>query len=361
LSNETLVPIDHDEKNLLRMHLNENIVFPKNVMRSILAKCTDEYDPRIYPPAIDEGQSLVLNQEIAKYCGCSSGSVAIGVGGDQLIDLVLRMKIRNPSDNLLMVSPTFSMYPFFARRQGIKYTELWLNPSTSKAPFSLPLSKVKNAWKETKYRLLVLVSPNNPTGIQYAAEDIEEILETAPEKTVLLDEAYLEYAGYDASKRFLKTHPNLVVLRTFSKAFGLASLRLGYLLSSNSEFIREFNENYQYPYPVTGLSISMAIELLHRKELVLEWARKTKEFRDELIASVQNLGRPLRVLPRSDTNFVLVQAPNAKKIAAELVSTYAISVKYLPDLGKEKEFLRITVGPREANRRLLYALRRIIR
>ncbi len=354
--------VDLGERELQRMNLNENIVFPKNTMRSILAKCTDEYDPRLYPPAIDEGESLVLNQEIAKYCACSSSSVAIGTGSDQLIDLLFRMLLPKPSEAVYIVSPTFSMYSIFARRQHSKLKEGWLNPSTAKDPFSLQLSSLKDAWrKDRSAKLLVIVSPNNPTGIQYPIEELEEILDTAPDKTVLLDEAYVEYAKYDAAKRLLKSHENLVVLRTFSKAFALASLRLGYVLSSSGEFISKFNENYQYPYPVAGLSLSMGLELLRRKDVVLEWAEKTKVFRDELIASLEKLGPRIRVMPRSDTNFVLVQAKRGKKIEEELLARYGIAVRYLSDLGKEKkEFFRITVGSAEANRKLLFALKRIL-
>ncbi len=351
--------IDYGKKELLRMNLNENIVFPKNVMRSILAKCTDEYDPRVYPSAIDEGDSIELNQQIAKYCGCSAASVAIGTGSDQLIDLIFRMFVPKSSDTVLVVSPTFSMYSIFAQRQGSKLREIWLGPSTAKDPFYLRLSSLKESLKQKSVKLIVIVSPNNPTGIQYSIQQIQEILESAQEKTVIVDEAYVEYARYDASKQLMKSNSNLVLLRTFSKAFALASLRLGYILSSNTEFIQRFNDNFQYPYPVTGLSISMGLELMRRKDVVLEWAQKTKNFREELISSLQKLGPALHVMPRSDTNFVLVQANGAKKIAEELLTNYAIAVKYLPDLGKEKrEFLRITVGSAEANRKLLYALRR---
>ena len=353
---------DYDQKELLRMNLNENIVFPKNAMRSILAKCVDEFDPRIYPSDINEGESLILNQEISKYCGCSSSSVAIGIGGDQLIDLIFRMFLRKPSDTVSVVSPTFEMYSIFARRQRSKMNEVWLEASTSKDPFSLPLSALKESWKKrSDAKLLVIVSPNNPTGNQFPLEQIEEILEVAPDKPVLLDEAYVEYAKYDAAKRLLNAHKNLIVLRTFSKAFGLASLRLGYILSSDSEFIQRFNRDVQYPYPVTGLTLSMGIELLRKKEVVLKWVEKTKVFREEFIASLQKLNPSIHVVPKSDTNFVLVQVNGAKRIAEELLSKYAIVVKYLPDLGREKkEFLRITVGSMEANRKLLFALRRVI-
>ena len=356
---QSIFNVDSSQKNLQRMNLNENIVFPKNVMRSILAKCVDEYDPRIYPPAIDEGDSLVLNQEIAKYCGCSSSSVAIGTGGDQLIDLLFRMKLPRLSNVLLLVSPTFSMYSIFARRQGSKFKEIWLSASTAREPFSLPLDGVMHAWSKSNARLLALVSPNNPTGNQFPIKTVEQILDSSPEKTVLLDEAYVEYAQYDAAKLLMRSHKNLVILRTFSKAFGLASLRLGYILSSDSEFIKKFNNTIQYPYPVTGLSIAMAIELLRRKDVVLEWVKKTKKFREEMISSLQKLDS-IKVIPRSDTNFVLVQANNAKEIAEELLSKYAIAVKYFSELGHEKGFLRITVGSMEANRKLIYALRRIL-
>ena len=358
-SSSSPLGVDYAQKELQRMHLNENLVFPKNVMRRILAKCVDEYDPRVYPPSIYEEGSLLLNRELAKYCGCSEKSVALGAGGDQLIDLLFRMTVPKSTDVAIIVSPTFPMYPFFAKSQGFKLQDVWLNPSTAKDPFSLPAS-LKDLWnKQTRAKLLVIVSPNNPTGNQFPLEDITELLEATPDRIVLLDEAYVEYAKYDGAKKLLKAHPNLVVLRTFSKAFALASLRLGYIISSNAEFIRKFNENIQYPYPVAGLSLSMGLELLKRKEVVLEWVEKTKLFREELLASLQKLPK-IRVVSKSDTNFVLVQANGAKRIAAELLSRYAIVVKHFPTLGKEKDFLRITVGSMEANRRLLFALRRIL-
>ncbi len=306
--------IDYDQNELLRMNLNENIVFPKNVMRSILAKCVDEYDPRIYPSDINEGESLILDEEIAKYCGCSSSSVAIGIGGDQLIDLIFRTFLNKTSDSVFVVSPTFSMYSIFASRQKSKLNEIWLEPSTSKDAFALPFSRLKDAWKkQSGAKLLVIVSPNNPTANQFPVEQIEEILEVALDKPVLLDEAYVEYAKYDAAKRLLKAHKNLIILRTFSKAFGLASLRLGYILSSDSEFIRRFNCDIQYPYPVTGLTLSMGIELLRRKEVVLEWVEKTKTFREELIVSLQKLGPSINVVPRIRYQFCSGSSKGSKK------------------------------------------------
>jgi histidinol-phosphate aminotransferase len=357
---QSLLKIDYSQKGLLRLNLNENLVFPQNVMRSILAKCTDEYDPRFYPSAIGERDVNELSNEIGRYCSCSSKSVAIGVGSDQLIDLLFRRVLKRDSDSVVTFDPTFSMYSIFANRQGSPLVEVVLNPSTSSVPFSLPIKEVKQALGRKTSKLLCLVSPNNPTGLQYPLETVTQLLESFPEKTFLLDEAYVEYARYDGAKELLKNHKNLIVMRTFSKAFGLASLRLGYLLCSDTDLIQDLNDNYQYPYPVAGISILMGIEMLKRKSAVLEWAQKTKQFREELIVSLQKIGQSVRVVLRSDTNFVLVHSKNSRRIVEELLTRFGIAVKYLPKMGTEKEFLRMTVGSQEINQKLMYAMRRVV-
>jgi histidinol-phosphate aminotransferase len=232
-----------------------------------------------------------------------------------------------------------------------------LGPSTGKDPFSLNKAEVIRAASRKGVKVLVLASPNNPTGIQYAEEEIMEIAEALPQVAIIIDEAYVEYARYSASKFFSKK-PNLILARTFSKAFGLANLRLGYLLSSDFAFVEKFNNDVQYPYPVAGFSVLMATELLRRKAMVLEYAENTKTYRRELSEGLQRLG--LSVVTRSDANFVLVKSRSSRKIAEELSQKYAIAVKYIPKLSAESEFLRITVGSREINEKLLYSLRRII-
>jgi histidinol-phosphate aminotransferase len=113
------------------------------------------------------------------------------------------------------------MYSIFAHRQGSPLTEVVLNPSTSREPFSLPVKEVKQALGRKTSKLFCLVSPNNPTGLQFPVETVAELLESFPEKTVLLDEAYVEYARYNGAKELLKNHQNLVRMRYFSKTYGL--------------------------------------------------------------------------------------------------------------------------------------------
>jgi histidinol-phosphate aminotransferase len=349
----------------LRMDLNENIVIPPNFIRLVLSKCADQYDPRFYPPEWNNEGMKALNRHIAAYAGCSENCVALGAGADQILDLLIRMKLRGPNTKLVTVEPTFPLYSEFARRVHATVLNVPLRNSKNEHPFSLDKEKLTRACKTKRATICALASPNNPTAIQYSLDDVRQLLESIPRHvTVLLDEAYVEYGRYDGAKNFLGSFPNLVVVRTFSKAFALASLRLGYLMSTEEHFIEEFWHDFQYPYPVSGFSMLMATEMLKRKDVINHWAQKTKEFRAELIGSLSKLeaktGGSMRVIRESDANFVLVQVSKGKKISEELRSSYGIAVKYYPRLGRESNFLRITVGSRESNEQLLYAIRRLL-
>ena len=350
---QSSLKIDYSEKNLLRMNLNENLVLPLARMRSVLVKCIDEFDPRIYPSEATEGEARTLRERIAKYCNCSSRSVGLGSGSDQIIDIAYHMSL-GKGGKIVTVDPTYSMYSIFAKRIGAPLLNVKLGLSTAKDPFSLDETKLVRACRNKGVKMLSLISPANPTGIQYQEEQLKKIIESVPDIPVLLDEAYVEYGEYAFSK-YVSKYPNLMIVRTFSKAFGLANLRLGYLLA-NEALIKKFEKEFQYPYAVSGLAVSIASEFLERKSLILEHVQKTKLYRRELIESLGKMG--FSVVKKSDTNFVLVRSKEAKKIAQELMK-YAIAVKYIPNMGREREFLRISVGSREMNQRLLYSLRRI--
>ncbi len=351
--------IDYSIKNLARMHLNENLVLPTTLLRSAIVRCIDKLDSRVYPSDYGEGEVFDLQIEIAKYCKCSSEMVSFGDGSDQLIDILCRMYMKKSSDALVTIDPTFSIYALMARRNGGRVSTVGVNPSNdSSEPFSMPLERVIKACKSRNAKILALASPNNPTGIQYPIEDLKAIVEALPRVRVLLDEAYVEYGRYSATS-LLPDFENLIIMRTFSKAFGMASHRLGYFLSSNEEFAKAFNDEYQYPYPVTSLAVLLATMMLKLKDDVLKYAERTKALRKELIASLSKF-ESLNVVQDSDANFVVVQTDDAGRIAQDLISSYGIALKYIPRMAGEKEFLRITVGTRELNEKLLYALRRVL-
>ena len=349
--------LNYSGKNILRMNLNENIVMPLARLRSAISKVADQFDPRCYTSGLGEWEVGQLVKEIARYANCSSSSIGIGFGSDQILDLIFKSKFNGKRSTMVTVDPSYGMYAVLAGRLGAKVTFSKLNPSTANEPFALRSENVLKAVRKSGAKVLVLASPNNPTGIQYPLEQVRSILESLPDTSIVVDEAYVEYANY-MTVSLLSKFRNLTVVRTFSKAFGLANLRLGYFLSCDSSFVEEFNVEAQYPYPVSGFAVSMATELLRRRSMVLEYVEKSKVYRKELMDSLQDLG--FSVVPRPSANFVLVKSSVSKKIAEELFLKFAIAVKYIPRLGSEGEFLRITVGSREMNQRLLYSLRRIV-
>lgn len=349
--------IDYSIQDLLRLNLNENLVMPLNMIERAMRYYERNADPRLYPSESTEGEMWELRSLLGKYCDCEPSLVELGCGSDQLIDLLCRFRLR-AKDVLVTVKPTFSMYALRARSCGARVVQVPVDYSPSgRDPFPLETDKLVKACSANKAKLLFLASPNNPTGIQYSLPQLKEILESIPSSTLLvLDEAYVEYCEYTA-RSLLRKYPNLIILRTFSKAFGLASHRLGYIVSYNQELKKEFGSGIQLPFPISGLAASLALELLRQIKVILYYAKKTVRLRENLISSLQDLKTPnFRVVERSDANFVLVESPFSERIARTLLTEYRIAVKFLPEMIGDKSFLRITVGTNTMNSRLIEAL-----
>ncbi len=354
--------IDYSLPGLLRMNLNENLVLPASFVRKTLRECERRIDSRFYPSDIDDGEMKNLKALVAGYCGARENMVELGCGSDQLIDLLCRMKLGRSTDELVTVRPTFSMYALRAKRCGARIVQVPLGFSlVADNPFPLKTGELASACRSENGKILALASPNNPTAIQYELEQIREILDSVPSRVfLLLDEAYVEFGRYNAAS-LLRRYPNLILLRTFSKAFGLASHRIGYIVSSNRDLLDEFEDGFQYPFPLTTLSAMLAGELLRAKKAILRYAEETKKLRGELIESLRLLDcQGFRVVPKSDANFVLVESPHAEKLAKSLLRDYKIAVKYMPRMIENKSFIRITVGTRTMNTALLKALREIL-
>jgi histidinol-phosphate aminotransferase len=356
--------IDYSLKGLVRMNLNENLVLPKRILEDACFASANKFDTRNYPSELDCGEMKRLREELARYCQCKSWkNILLGSGGDQLIDLLCQMKFRNQGGTLLTVKPSFSMYYVSALKASGNVIEVKLGKSSCEAsPFKLDVAKLVRACKSTKnVKILALASPNNPTGIQYDVEQVREILDFVPASVlVVLDEAYVEYSNY-STKHLLSAYPNLVILRTFSKAFGLASQRIGYLATLNDELVREF-DSFQVPFPLNSLAVFMALELLKKREVILRYARLTSRLRDNLLEDLMRLDhRLLQAIPKSKTNFILASSKKAKRIFTSLLSKHRIVVKYMPRLEPDSDFLRITVGTEEQNLHLCKALHVIAR
>ena len=355
------IKIDYSVRGLVRMNLNENLVMPREFVASILTRCAKELDSRFYPSDLDEGEMLELKQEISKYAGCRESLVFLGAGSDQLIDLLCRIRLKKPTDELVTIKPTFSMYYLRAVTNGSSFSDVPLGyQDNAEDPFTLESALVEKSCRSKDAKIFVIACPNNPTAIQYPIAQVKEMMDSIPESvTVMLDEAYVEYARYNAVP-LLRKYQNLMILRTFSKAFGLASHRIGYMLTENEEFAKSFNGGVQYPFPLPAMSVLLARELLREKETVIGYAKEAKKLREDLIEELVEMKRDDFIpVERSDANFVLVQSPDSENIARQLLSKYKIAVKYIPSMVAGRSFIRITVGTEKLNANLIRALKQI--
>lgn len=291
-----------------------------------------------------------LRQELAKYAKVKSSQILVGNGSDEIIWMLL-MSFVERDEAILTFSPTFSMYRVFGDLLGVRVKEVLLEKD-----YSFDAKKLlKQIGAKTK--LIFLCSPNNPTGQTIPLRDIEQILKS--KKIVVVDEAYIEFAVQKSCAKLLKKCSNLVVLRTFSKAWGLAGLRVGYALA-NEEVVRVLAK-VRAPYSVDGLSQALALQALKKQKQMEASVKKILAEREKLSEALWKLG--LIVFP-SEANFLLVQFPpkiSATKIYEKLVKQFGIVVRDFSKKTLLKNCLRATIGTPAENSKLLAALKKILK
>jgi histidinol-phosphate aminotransferase len=338
------------------MNANENLLLPKSFIQRKLAKAASETDPRIYPTA---PEVETLKCEISKYTGLNEDHISIGCGADQLIDLLCQMFLRR-GERVAVVKPTFPMYHWRAEIAGGKVIEAFLEPEDFQIS-ERTVEDVKSA------NLLFIASPNNPTGNQHTFKALEAIVSNF-QGIAIIDETYVEYGDFSVIP-LIKKYENVVILRTFSKAFGMAGLRLGYLLGS-SAFIRLFETRVQYPFPVSDIAVRLGCDLLRERKIVLDYVEKTKHERRKLIESLRSLER-VRVF-ESNANFVLMSFRNSSPmVIAHHLLKDKILIRVFPRLFSNnvnnsnnnndrsgRSYLRVTVGTRSMNNLFIESLKR---
>ncbi len=209
----------------LLLDFNERTQQPNRKVSQALEKFVKGKKLQVYPEYFD------LEEKIAKYAGVSPEQVMFTNGSGQGIDIIFRT-FTEKGDKVIIPSPTFAMFEQCAQVIGNEI----LSPLYKKSGLSFPLKEVIEAIDE-QVRLMVLCNPNNPTGTTVSVADIERIAQNAPNVILYIDEAYFEFSKITASP-LIKKYPNIIITRTFSKAFGLASLRIGYVIA-RKEYITE--------------------------------------------------------------------------------------------------------------------------
>ena len=266
-------------------------------------------------------------------------NIFLGVGSDEAIDLLYRIFCEPGRDNAVSITPTYGMYRVCADINGVEYREVPL-----KKDFSLDCDAILQTI-DTHSRLLFLCSPNNPTGNVFPAIEIERLI-TAFDGIVVVDEAYIDFSSRPSWIRRLNEFHNLVVLQTFSKAWGSAGVRLGMAFAS-PDIIGYYNQ-VKYPYNISDLVQRYAMEMLDRENEVRRWVDEILSVRSRFVERLSDIPMVKTVYP-SDANFVLVKMVESEKIYLRLV-TDGIVVRNRSKVALCGDCLRITIGTdREMN------------
>ena len=289
-----------------------------------------------------------LKEEIAKIKGANPTQIFLGNGSDEAIDLLFRAFCNPGKDNVILLPPTYGMYGVSAAINGVEVRNVPLTPD-----FQLQPEKILAA-TDAQSKILFICSPNNPSGNAVRREDILLLLENFP-GIVVVDEAYIDFSEASSLISVLDQHPNLLVMQTLSKAWGLASLRLGMAFAS-PELIRVLNQ-IKPPYNISGLTQETVLSALQNKGKVDEFIQLILEEREFLRRELEKLPYILQVHP-SDANFLLVQFAHPNKVYEDLVKEKII-VRNRSSVLHCAGCLRITVGTRAESIALLQALEKV--
>jgi histidinol-phosphate aminotransferase len=276
-------------------------------------------------------------------------NIFLGNGSDEAIDLLMRAFCEPRKDNIVSVEPSYGMYEVCASINNVEFKKVLLTED-----FQLKTDEIlKTINSNTK--LIFLCSPNNPTGNSFRNEDILTIIKNFG-GLVIVDEAYIDFSTQESLLTALKDNMNLVVLQTFSKAWGLAGIRLG-MAFADSEIVNILNK-IKYPYNINSLTLEQANEALISDRTKKIWINEILKAKEVLMDGLANIPVVKKVYP-SDSNFMLVRVSSVKEIYKYLVDNKII-VRDRSNVILCEGCLRITVGTKDENSRLLDALKEYV-
>jgi histidinol-phosphate aminotransferase len=320
----------------LRLDFNENTVGCSPVVLRALRKITAE-QLAMYPEYEKSARRL------AAHFGVRPAEMLLTNGVDDALRLLMECFIE-PGNSVLVAEPTFSMYRFFSQVAGARIISVRYD-AAMKFPLAATLAELKRA-----PHILFIANPNNPTGTLLDQSSLARLLDAAGRTLVLVDEAYFEFSGVTVLP-WIRRRPNLIVSRTFSKAAGLAALRLGALFA-RSDLIAAMRRAFT-PYPVNSLALTAAEAALSDPKFLRSYAKEVRESRFDLARGLERLGA--RVFP-SGANFVLVDFGSGGTRLAKRLARRGILVRdRATEFGRDG-FVRITAGTVGQTERLLKAI-----
>ncbi len=289
-----------------------------------------------------------LRSKIAEMRGVRTENVFVGVGSDEAIDLLLRIFCEPGIDRVLVTPPTYGMYKVSANIHNTPVDQVLLTSDFDLDPEAV-LAEVQDNTK-----MIILCSPNNPTGNDLSTDAMKKITSRF-HGIVVVDEAYVDFSDRESLAQEVVNFPNLVILQTLSKAFGLAGIRLGTAIAA--EDIIQYLLKVKAPYNVNSLTSYYALEALENIESVHFKIDKIKEERERLSQALSMQSFVKKVYP-SDANFILFKIENAYEIYQKLADRNII-VRYRGDQPRCDNCLRVTVGTPDENDLFLSTLKEV--
>ena len=295
-----------------------------------------------YPDPLQRNVKAVLSQ----LKNFPADQILLGNGSDEVLDLIFRAFCEPNQDNVISISPSYGMYSVLANLNAIEYRKSLLNKSDFQPNVKDIFNKIDDNTK-----MIFLCSPNNPTGEIIKKEYILEILQNF-NGLVIIDEAYIDFSDEKSWLEEIKNYPNLIVIQTLSKAFGLAGIRLGILYAS-AEIIAVLNK-IKPPYNINQLTQEKALEILNDYDKIKLSTKTILNQKQYLEKALQKFSFIEKIYP-SDANFILIKVDNATERYNELIKK-GIVIRNRTNDDLCENCLRITVGTKEENEKLISQL-----
>ena len=308
-----------------------------------LGSVTDEVHNR-YPDPLQSD----LKNEIAALENIAANQIFLGNGSDECINVLIQCFCVSGKDKVVILPPTFSMYEHAAHVMNIGITEVFLKEET----FQLNVDEILTQSKDNGVKIIFICSPNNPTGNLMNEQAIETVLNSF-NGLVVIDEAYQDFAGNKSWVTRLNDFENLVVINTFSKAWGMADARLG-MLFANKEIIQYLNI-IKMPYNVTQHTINLALEALNKLDVKNQFINELLSGRKWLENQMKEIKFIYKIYP-SDANFILFKVEDANGLYKYLLSKKVI-VRNRDKAPLLKGCLRVSVGTKAENSKFIEALK----
>ncbi|WP_286914119.1 histidinol-phosphate transaminase [Flavobacterium sp. UBA4197] len=289
-------------------------------------------------------QQQDLKKVIAAFRNVSAAAITLGNGSDELLDLIFRAFCTPDQDNIITLPPTYGMYEVLAGLNAVENRTVQLTPD-----FQLNIPEILNR-VDPNTKLLFICSPNNPTGNTFPEKAITSLLEQF-KGIIVLDEAYIDFSETGSWLQKIADYPNLIIIQTFSKAFGMAGIRLGAAYAS--EAITAILNKIKPPYNINTLTQEKALTLINDTKVKYK-ITLIKAEKENLIKVLLEVGFIKKIYP-SAANFILVQVDDAEKRYRQLIDK-GIVVRNRNNYPLCQNCLRITIGTKEENNQLLTAL-----